>query len=331
VRDPERRLRRLLRLYPVGYRAERGQEIVGTVLDAAATRGGVTHRDLLDLAMHGLRRRLGLTADRFGGQVMDDAALPGLLMGAALSVFLFVWGDWLPIARSSRPLFQAAHFGPFFTAGPIIYLVWILATVAVLLRPRWLRWASACCMLTTAAMWAIGKHVFASPNFWQLIVLAGLATPGFLAPTVQIDRKRVPTAVAAALLTYGTVSWLGDIHLLGQRYPGGYLQLSFYIYGNYIVTRRFTWLTGAVLVAAIALIASRRPEKAGVLVVLSAPLIAVIAGSLRGANSVVARHRAVFTTAGVLALLVPTVWLTVTWILDLRTRPKEQIQPVDPT
>jgi hypothetical protein len=55
----ERRYRRLLRAYPAAYRAERGDEIVGTFLDTAGPDRRWPHvRDAADLLGDGLRQHL---------------------------------------------------------------------------------------------------------------------------------------------------------------------------------------------------------------------------------------------------------------------------------
>jgi hypothetical protein len=200
--DPERRIQRLLRLYPAAYRAQRGEEIIATVLDAGDARGRVSRRDLVDVAAHGIQMRLGLTPDRFGGRVMDEAALPGLAMGAALSVFLFIWGDWLPLADTP---WQLGRFGPFLTVGPAIYLVWLVATATALLRPQWRRAAATLCVATALVMWPVGKELFASPNFWQLLLLVGLGLPAVVAPSTEFSRRRVPACLAAAALTFAAM------------------------------------------------------------------------------------------------------------------------------
>lgn len=59
----ERRYARLLRLYPAGYRRERGAEILGTLLDAAdAGRGHPPRREVAALLVGALRVRLGTAA-----------------------------------------------------------------------------------------------------------------------------------------------------------------------------------------------------------------------------------------------------------------------------
>jgi hypothetical protein len=316
MKDLEARTRRLLRIYPSAYRAERGDEIIATVLDAADARGRVSRHELADVMVHGVQMRLGLTADRFGGRVMDEAGQPGMFMGAAVSLFLFIWGDWLPVARTP---YHLAGFGPFLTTGPAIYGIWTLATATVALRPQWLRPAAALCIATTALMWFIGKFFFTSPNFWQLLLLIGLAVPGALAPSTEVSRRRVPASLLAGAATFAIMWWLGGVDSLNPPVFHHSLQFSFYTFGNYFVAHNLPWLAGAILLASIVLLVSHQFERAGALIVLTAPLLAVAAGSLRGADAVTVLHRGAFMAAGVLALLIPVAWLALAWTLDLRS------------
>jgi hypothetical protein len=320
----EAHARRLLRIYPPAYRLQRGDEILATVLDAADARGGTSVRDLTSLVAHGVQMRLGLTADRFGGRVMDEAALPGLYMGAAVSIFLFIWGEWLPVARTPYPI---ARFGPFLTVGPVIYLFWITSALLVALQPQWLRPAASISVATTALLWPIGKAFFASPNFWQLVLLIGLGLPAALAPTIIRSRRRLPANVAAGIGTFGVMWWLGAVHYLNPPYFHGSLQFSFYTFGNYISARNLPWLAGVVLCALVVLVISRQGVRAGALVVLTAPLLALAAGSLRGADAVAVLHRGFFVTTGILLLVIPAVSLVVAWVFDLRRTSEGRVDP----
>ncbi len=75
----ERRYRRLLFFYPLGYRRERADEIVGTLLDLAPEgRTRPTLREAVNLLRHGLRARLGRPASR---GVVVWAGLTAVLCG----------------------------------------------------------------------------------------------------------------------------------------------------------------------------------------------------------------------------------------------------------
>lgn len=114
---------------------------------------------------------------------------------------------------------------------------------------------------------------------------------------------------------------MGAVHRLEVPVGRGSYQVSFYTFGNYMAAHNLPWLAGVLLLAAIALLASRQIERAGALVVLTAPLLAVAAGSLRGADAAEVLHRDFFMTDGVGALLAPVIWLAVAWTLDLRSTP----------
>jgi hypothetical protein len=54
-------------------------------------------------------------------------------------------------------------------------------------------------------MWPVGKELFASPNFWQLLLLVGLGLPAVVAPSTEFSRRRVPACLAAAALTFAAM------------------------------------------------------------------------------------------------------------------------------
>jgi hypothetical protein len=91
------RYRRLLWCYPRDYRHQRGQEIVGTLLDLApAGRAWPTARQAANLVRHGLRCRLGRPASR---SVVIWAVLTSLVWGLFIAAFASRAG-W----ETARPL-----------------------------------------------------------------------------------------------------------------------------------------------------------------------------------------------------------------------------------
>ncbi|MDH6706481.1 hypothetical protein P3T27_003204 [Kitasatospora sp. MAA19] len=84
---PAAALRAVLQLYPEYYRRERGEEMAAVFADttAEANRSTVA-REVFDLALYGLRVRLGLTGSSMGGRVLALAApmAAGALAGAGL-------------------------------------------------------------------------------------------------------------------------------------------------------------------------------------------------------------------------------------------------------
>lgn len=85
--DLEGRYRALLRAYPKRYRAERGDEIVGTLLDAAAPgQRRPTAREAASLILGGLRTRTGANV-----MAPRPAWRDALHVAAAMAALLIVW------------------------------------------------------------------------------------------------------------------------------------------------------------------------------------------------------------------------------------------------
>ncbi|MEU1687195.1 hypothetical protein [Micromonospora sp. NPDC005707] len=107
--DPlARRYRRLLLAYPSAYRRERGEEILGLLLDSApAGRTRPTLREAADLVRAGLRCRLGRPASRtVGVWAVLTALICGLFTGALAA--RVAW-------ETSRPQPDRAEFTAVFT------------------------------------------------------------------------------------------------------------------------------------------------------------------------------------------------------------------------
>ncbi len=175
----ERRWRRLLLAYPPGYRAERGEEIVSTLLDEA--RPGQrypTFRDAIDLLLHATRRRAGVTADFDAGLAI--AAPWALAIAAGISAF--VWWQVEPLIP---------------TVGPAVYAAWVLA--ALVAR----RFAVVMAIAVTAiAPFAALSTSAERPPLWivvPLIVLGLIACGGNLRPTAEQRLNVVAGAAAIAV------------------------------------------------------------------------------------------------------------------------------------
>ncbi|GIH07839.1 hypothetical protein Rhe02_59060 [Rhizocola hellebori] len=175
----ERRCRRLLLAYPPGYRAERGDEIVSTLLDEA--RPGQrypTLRDAIDLLIHATRRRVGVTADFDAGLAI--AAPWALAIAAGISAF--VWWQVEPLIP---------------TVGPAVYAAWVLA--AMVAR----RFAVAMAVAITAiAPFAALSTSAERPPLWivvPLIVLGLITCGGMLKPTAEQRLNIVASAAAIAV------------------------------------------------------------------------------------------------------------------------------------
>jgi hypothetical protein len=96
--DPlTRRYRRLLLAYPHDYRRSHGDELLGSLLDAAQPgRTRPTGRETANLVRHGLRCRLGRPASR---SVVTWATLTAVICGL-FTAALATWAAW----HTSQPL-----------------------------------------------------------------------------------------------------------------------------------------------------------------------------------------------------------------------------------
>jgi hypothetical protein len=103
------RYRRLLVFYPAGYREDRGEEIVNTLLEGASPgRKRPTPREIVNLAVHGMRCRLGRPASR---SVVVWAAITSIVCGlfAAAAATRAAW-------ETARPLPAQAEAAAIFTS-----------------------------------------------------------------------------------------------------------------------------------------------------------------------------------------------------------------------
>ncbi|GIG90199.1 serine/threonine-protein kinase [Plantactinospora endophytica] len=145
----ERRYRRLLHLYPAGYRAERSDELVGTYLELAdPQRRWPSPADTADVLRGGLRQRLreqgasGLIAG------LPIAAVTALGTLTALAVFLLHQVEFTPVPDGV----VWPQVGRAQTLGVFVWIGWLLAGLATAVLPaRWARWAVGVAVLLTLA------------------------------------------------------------------------------------------------------------------------------------------------------------------------------------
>ncbi|GAA1951765.1 hypothetical protein [Kitasatospora viridis] len=227
-------LRLALLLHPAKYRRERGEELAAVFADIADGSGRLaTARELIDLAGHGVRLRLGLGSDGVPGQLaalaapfaVTAAAAGGLAQqignwtnlppGLALAVLRFEYSGWHPVLLGqfgvlvSLVAAVAAVCGRWTTARLTALLGLVLTLVFT--------WIS----LTGSSSWEVGQVqlvaaraiVRAGPQvLWVLILLA--APRDLLGPAT---RRRGWTALAGAVLgglLLNTALGLGPVPVL---------------------------------------------------------------------------------------------------------------------
>jgi len=242
----EARYRAALRWYPRSWRAENADAIVGTMLDQAEAQGRSTPLpgELCNLASSGASRRLERFAPR---AVRDRLALIALLMGTALSLLSTVLAEWAPFVTRETILFDdgsffipaAAGFGPFLSAGVLIYFAWILAFCAVLLK----RQGVAAIVVGLTIPFSVVLYLF-RPEPWAAnqgspvtsLILDGLALLVILG---NARRPLAPARTAIALL------FAIAVVVTGTEFAG---TIQYY-------SRIFVYFEPRVIVAVLALLA----------------------------------------------------------------------------
>jgi DNA-directed RNA polymerase specialized sigma24 family protein len=230
-----RRYRRLLFAYPDSYRRQRGDELLGTLLDTARPgQRRPTVADAADLMLGGLRQRLGgsVAADLEAGLAL--AAPFALALAAGLCGFLWLTVERLPVGVPSP--------GSFLTLGPVAYAVWLAAAVLRAVLPAaHARVPVAAAMAVTALLIpaaAIGGYQ--RPPLWVILALLGfgaIALAGGGEPLTGAARLAVPVGVlVAAALAKALLNW--------QQPPADEWWGTFYYQPS-------LWLAGAVAAVAV--------------------------------------------------------------------------------
>ena len=93
MNDLERRYRLLLLAFPRRYRARRGEELVGTLMEGARPeQRWPTPSEAADLVDAGLRARTGLSSESALGSVLGLAAPYGLAVAGGVASVCLVFG-----------------------------------------------------------------------------------------------------------------------------------------------------------------------------------------------------------------------------------------------
>jgi hypothetical protein len=300
----EKTIARWIKVYPKSYRNERGGEIAATLLEATSKSGahlGVL--DVLDLVVHGMEVRLGITSERFAGRVLDATAMPGLIVAAGLSVFLLANALWFP--HSSLP--EPFRTGVFHTFGPVIYAIWISGVAGSLIWPQRRRVFASICVVSTLVAIPIGLLFFASANLTMMGVLIGFGLPCVVAPAPAAANHRSFWRLSSGVALFIVIWWFGGgVGKSGQ----GVTYLSVEWVSVPRLGSAVSWIVGISFVTTCLLLIVRRTTTAGALVVLTAPWVVVAADYQHNENG------SIGPTSVVLGIML--VWLFAAWLLDLR-------------
>ncbi|MFF7995542.1 hypothetical protein ACFZDG_37955 [Kitasatospora xanthocidica] len=203
---PSVALRAALQLYPARYRQERGEELAEVFADSTAAGGRVAvAREVLGLAVYGLRVRLGLTGASAAGRLLALAApmIAGAVVGATMVPWLATVDrttGWLAWDDSLENHVRA--FAP-----PVAAL---LLAVAALLG-RWTAVRATALVLGLVGLGRLGEAVFTSHSGLWWAGYVGMASLPFVAAALLLvaaptDLLPRPTGRTAGLVLAAAVA-----------------------------------------------------------------------------------------------------------------------------
>jgi hypothetical protein len=245
----ERRCRLLLVAYPAGYRQNRGEEIIGTLLEATPEgRAWPLARDVRGLAMGGLRARAALnrrqtTAVNLRIAVVADAA-------AYLAFTAVIDVSWAMNALTAPDFGARQAVWPTLLVGALlglaVTLTWVssrkavqlagvtLAAVAVTLTGPWRPWpglpvAELAC-LTALALLAVHGQQPARRWLWPVALAAGVPVLPYLLPAFSVDTiLTLPAVVGVMTLLWAVIdarpAVMAAVFLLALWLPTGIVGL----------------------------------------------------------------------------------------------------------
>ena len=172
----ERRCRMLLFGYPVGYRKSRGEEIIGTLLDATAEdRAWPSPRDIRALVIGGLRARFTLNRQRTTAANMRIAVVVGV--SAYLCLDAATWFHTTHVAKlCTVPKYCSQFAGPPWLGPALIGVAVVLACVSrwrVLILCAVLPAAVLVCLDAGGVSYILGAPEAVLPCLGLLVILAG--------------------------------------------------------------------------------------------------------------------------------------------------------------
>lgn len=198
----ERRARWLLRAYPTAYRRERGDEILGTLLEATPEgRSWPRLRDAKALVVSGLQARAAQNRQRTTAANVRVAVMVGLTLFNSL---------WVA-AYSSRVITSLMHGyavnGPWSLAA---YALLSAATVVLVWTAPRVSVVTAALAVASAVVYYLGLNaVVVVPAFLQVLYLIGLVALGLRGSRPSRRWLWLPGVIAVATPFIGIAIWSG--------------------------------------------------------------------------------------------------------------------------
>ena len=212
----ERRYRILLLAYPAHYRAERGDEILGTYLETATPgRRWPSLADVRDALGGGLRQHLRAVKATALSSAVPVAAM--LAMSAAVTLAA-VWLLLVEI-RATPTGFITTRFGPFQSLGAVVWLAWLAAGTAAFTLPGRVarRFALAAVAGTVAVIPVAALTPYDRPPLLVLVPQAALGVAALGLPSRSRRSARLGIALAVAVAATVAVA-VGPVSTYGYRW-----------------------------------------------------------------------------------------------------------------
>jgi hypothetical protein len=281
----ERRYGRLLSLYPKDYRAERGEEIMSTVLGTSQLDQLWPHpKEAIPLIGHALRMRLGLAESQPIGRLLVVIGPAQLILASLMSMMSFLGAEWNP--WWGRHVLPGGQVGPFQTTGFIAYLSWTAAGLALLSKnPKVTRRLVVLSMAITALLVPFSRALALDrPSLNLLAFLFVLGIPILVSSPQSIkgsvsDRLQkvliamsllVAIAIALALLPV----WDGStVHQFSRGSYGLSPSLLYYQTDLVLVAAWLFWIDAAAIAASATLFSVGRRLLAGSVALSGLPLL----------------------------------------------------------
>ncbi|MFW0775750.1 hypothetical protein ACLRGI_21580 [Paenarthrobacter nitroguajacolicus] len=153
----ERQYRRALRFYPSSWRRQFGDELLGVLMDVAADdqQPGATKRQIFSLCINGLLARITMIVGHFPAERRTLVATGATAIGTAAASTMMVLGELGRWFRFDSYGPEIALFGPFTSAASVVYLLWLVAFGATVLRVGRLRIATHVLVMVSAVLMPI--------------------------------------------------------------------------------------------------------------------------------------------------------------------------------
>jgi hypothetical protein len=220
----ERHSRWLLRAYPAAYRHERGEEIIGTLLEASGGRTWPRVRDVRAMAVGGLKAWAGQNRQRTVGSNLRAAVMAGLALYLSLWVANYLAGVVQGLVSNFASLYQGWSSWEAAVAALLTGATVVLAWIA----PRAIVLAVALAAAASVVYFGLavgGFDALLGTRLLEVLALAGLVALGpradhpslhwlWLPGLIAVSAPLVEMGVGYGWFSYSWQRWWWELPLL---------------------------------------------------------------------------------------------------------------------